>query len=125
MNGQMDVEVNQLHFRKVLTLMREHKLFANLKKSIFTDSDIPLLGCIVGNHGVRPDLEKIKVTTNLPVPTDVKGLRKFVGRAAYLHKYWHNYAEMTVHISLSLKKGTRSGYGVLIVSTPSKVLRKS
>ena len=76
----------------------------------------------MGKHGVRPDPEKIEVITDWPVPTDVKGLRTFLGLAAYLHKYSRNYAEMTVHISLSsIDNETRSGYGVLIVSAPSKV----
>ena len=58
MDGQTDLEVHRLHVRKVLTLMREHKLYANLKKCIFAASEIPHLGCIVGKHGVRPDPEK-------------------------------------------------------------------
>ena len=85
MDGQTDVEVHRLHVRKVLTLMREHKLYDSLKKCIFDARETPISGCIVGKHGVRPDPEKIKAITNRPVPTDVKGLRKFLGLAAYLH----------------------------------------
>ena len=76
--------------------MREHELYANLKKCIFADSKIPLIGCIVGKNGVRPDPEKIKAITDWTVPTDVKGHRKFLGLVAYLYKYSRNYAEMTV-----------------------------
>ena len=107
MDGQTDLIVHRLHVRKVLTLMREHKLYVNLKKCIFAASEIPLLGCIVGKHGVRPDPEKIKAVTDWPVPTDIKGLRKFLGLAAYLHKYSHNYAEMNVHLSRLLKKNEK------------------
>ena len=49
MDEQTDLEVHRLHVRKVLTLMREHKLYANLKKCIFAAIEIPLLGCIVGS----------------------------------------------------------------------------
>ena len=84
--------------------MPKHKLYANCKECIFAASEIPLLGCIVGNHGVRPDPEKIKAITFWPVPVDVEGLRKFFGIGAYLHKYSCNYAEMTVHLSCLLKK---------------------
>ena len=59
MDGQTDIEVRRLHVRKVLALMREHKLYANFKECIFAASEIPLLGCIVGKHGFRPDPEKI------------------------------------------------------------------
>uniref|UniRef100_A0AAV1U6I4 Reverse transcriptase n=1 Tax=Peronospora matthiolae TaxID=2874970 RepID=A0AAV1U6I4_9STRA len=104
MDGKTGVEIHRIHVRTVLTIMRKHKLFANLKKCPFAASEIPLLGCIVGKNGVRPYPEKIKAITDLAVPVDVKGLRKFLGLAAYLHKYSRNYAEMTVHPSHLLKK---------------------
>uniref|UniRef100_A0AAV1VFE0 Reverse transcriptase/retrotransposon-derived protein RNase H-like domain-containing protein n=1 Tax=Peronospora matthiolae TaxID=2874970 RepID=A0AAV1VFE0_9STRA len=102
-----DVEAHRFHFREVLTLVREHKLFAKLKKCIFAENEIPLLGCIVDKNGVRPDPEKIEAISDWPVPVDVKGLRKFLGFAAYLHKYSRNYAEMTAHLSRLLKKNER------------------
>ena len=61
----------------------------------------------MGKHGVRPDQENIKTITDWPVPVDVKRLRKFLGLAAYLHKYSRNYAEMTVHLSCLLKKNVK------------------
>ena len=72
--GKTDVEVHKTHVRQVLTLIRKHKLYTNLKKCVFAASKIPLLGCIVGKHGLRPDPEKIKAITDWPVPVDVKGL---------------------------------------------------
>uniref|UniRef100_A0AAV1T5P0 Reverse transcriptase domain-containing protein n=1 Tax=Peronospora matthiolae TaxID=2874970 RepID=A0AAV1T5P0_9STRA len=54
------LEAQRIHVRKVVTPMREHKLFANLKKFIFAASELPLLGCIVTKNGLRPDPEKIK-----------------------------------------------------------------
>ena len=105
--GKTDVEVHRTHVRRVITLLRKHKLYANLKKCIFAASEIPLLRCIVGKHGVRADPEKIKTITNWTVPVNVKGLRKFLGLAAYLHKYSRNYAEMTVHLSRLLKKNEK------------------
>ena len=41
------------------------------------------------------------------MPVDVKGLRKFLGLVAYLHKYSRNYAEMTVHLSRLSKKNEK------------------
>ena len=42
----------------------------------------------MGKHGVRPDPEKIKTINDLPAPTNIKGLRKLLSLAAYLHKYF-------------------------------------
>uniref|UniRef100_A0AAV1V8X2 Reverse transcriptase domain-containing protein n=1 Tax=Peronospora matthiolae TaxID=2874970 RepID=A0AAV1V8X2_9STRA len=103
MDRRKDVEVHKIHVRKVLILMREHKLFANLKKCIFAANKIPLLGCIVGENGGRPEPEKIKAISNWPVPVDVKGLRKSLGLAAYLHKYSRIYADINLHLSRLLK----------------------
>ena len=61
----------------------------------------------MGKHGVRPNPEKIKAITDWPVLTNVNRLRKFLGLAAYLHKYSRNYAEMTVHLSRLLKKNEK------------------
>ncbi|KAG2803206.1 hypothetical protein PC129_g23175 [Phytophthora cactorum] len=58
-NGKTDVEVHMEHLRKLVGLMRKHKLYANLKKCIFGASEIPILGCLVGKNGVRPDPEKL------------------------------------------------------------------
>lgn len=102
--GMTGLEVHKVHLRKVFTIMREHKLFGNLKKCIFAASEIPVLGCFVGKNGVRPDPEKIKAVKEWPAPVDVKGLRKFLGLVAYLHKYSRKYAEFTVSLSRLLKK---------------------
>ena len=74
MDGKTDVEVRRTHVRQVRTLMRKHKLYANLKKCIFAASKIPLLGCIVSKHAIRPDPETTESITNWHVPVDVKEL---------------------------------------------------
>ncbi|KAG2810065.1 hypothetical protein PC118_g21505 [Phytophthora cactorum] len=56
-NGKTDVEVHKEHLRKLLGLTRKHTLCANLKKCIFGASEIPILGCLVGKNGARPDPE--------------------------------------------------------------------
>jgi hypothetical protein len=99
-----DVQVHERHLRKVLELMREHKLYANIKKCIFGAPEIPVLGCYVGVNGVRADPEKIKAIVEWPVPASVKDLRKWLGIANYLHKYTKNYAAMVQPLSTLLRK---------------------
>uniref|UniRef100_H3H4E7 Integrase catalytic domain-containing protein n=1 Tax=Phytophthora ramorum TaxID=164328 RepID=H3H4E7_PHYRM len=72
--------------------MRKHKLYANLKKCIFGATEIPVLGCLVGKNGVRPDPGKVRVIKEWPTPSNVKELRQFLGLATYLCKYVSNYA---------------------------------
>ncbi|KAG3072889.1 hypothetical protein PI125_g22391 [Phytophthora idaei] len=82
--GNTDVGVHKEHLRKLLGLMRKHKLYANLKKCIFGASEIPILGCLVGKNGVRPDPEKVRVVSEWPTLSNVKELRQFLGLATYL-----------------------------------------
>ncbi|KAG3057331.1 hypothetical protein PI125_g25414 [Phytophthora idaei] len=103
-NGKTDVEVHKEHLRKLLGLMRKHKLYANLKKCIFGPSEIPILGCLVGKNGVRPDPEKVRVISEWPTPSNVKELRQFLGLATYLCKYVKNYAGKIRPLSQLLKK---------------------
>ncbi|KAG2948091.1 hypothetical protein PC118_g25507 [Phytophthora cactorum] len=91
-NGKTDVEVHKEHLRKMLGLMRKHKLYANLKKCIFGASEIPILGCLVGKTDVRPDPEKVRVISEWPTLPNVKELRQFLELATYLCKYVENYA---------------------------------
>ncbi|KAE8887990.1 hypothetical protein PF005_g20872 [Phytophthora fragariae] len=60
-DGKSEVEIHKEHLRKLFALMRKHKLYANLKKWIFGVSEIPVLGCLVGKNGVRPDPGKVRV----------------------------------------------------------------
>ncbi|KAG3231092.1 hypothetical protein PI124_g23813 [Phytophthora idaei] len=83
-NGKTDVEVHKEHLRKLLGLMRKHKLYANLKKCIFGASEIPILGCLVGKNGVRPDPEKVRVISEWPTLSNVKEVSQFLGLATYL-----------------------------------------
>ncbi|KAG2888152.1 hypothetical protein PC117_g24995 [Phytophthora cactorum] len=46
-----DVEVHKEHLRKLLGLMRKHKLYANLKMCTFGASEIPILGCLIWKNG--------------------------------------------------------------------------
>ncbi|KAF1314578.1 reverse transcriptase, partial [Globisporangium splendens] len=69
-----DVDVHLDHLRQVFQVMRENKLYANLKKCIFFAPEIPVLGCFVGKHGVRVDPEKVKAIDDWPVPQNVKQL---------------------------------------------------
>ena len=103
-NGLSDIENHRIHLRKVLTILRKNKIYCRLQKCIFAASEIPVLGCLVGKNGVRPDPEKIKAISEWPTPKNIKDLRKFLGLATYLHKYARNFAGMALPLSRLLKK---------------------
>ncbi|KAF1334481.1 Pol protein, partial [Globisporangium splendens] len=99
-----DVDVHLEHLRQVFQVMRENKLYANLKKCIFFAPEIPVLGCFVGKNGVRADPEKVKAVDDWPTPQNVKQLRQWLGLANCLHKYTRNYAALVQPLTSLLKK---------------------
>ncbi|KAF1318072.1 reverse transcriptase, partial [Globisporangium splendens] len=103
-NGKSDVDVHLDHLRQVFQVMRENKLYTNLKKCMFFAPEIPVLGCFVGKSGVRVDPEKVKAIDDWPVPQNVKQLRQWLGLANYLHKYTRNYAALVQPLTQLLKK---------------------
>ena len=46
------VQVHLQHLKQVFQVMRDNKLFANLKKCVFCAPEIPVLGCYVSKSGV-------------------------------------------------------------------------
>ncbi|KAE8992040.1 hypothetical protein PR003_g21445 [Phytophthora rubi] len=103
-DGKSEVEMHKEHLRRLFALMHKHKLYANLKKCIFGASEIPVLRCLVGKNGVRPDPGKVRVINEWPTPSNVKELRQFLGLATDLGKYVSNYAGKIRPLSQLLKK---------------------
>ncbi|GMF28375.1 unnamed protein product [Phytophthora fragariaefolia] len=101
--GMTDVTMHLRHLRQVFEVMRENKLYTNLKKCIFCAPEIPVLGSYVSKEGVRADPEKIEAICAWPVPQDQKQLRQWLGLATYLHHYSNNFAATIRPLSQLLK----------------------
>ncbi|GMF55681.1 unnamed protein product [Phytophthora fragariaefolia] len=103
-DGLSAVEVHIRYLRQVFQVMRENKLYANLKKCVFCAPEIPVLGCYVSKNGVRADPEKGSSICSWPTPTNPTELRQWLGLANYLQKYTKDYAGLIQPLSSLLKK---------------------
>jgi len=56
--------------------------------------ELPFLGQLVGENGIRPDPEKTKAITELPAPRNVHDLRRAMGMFTYYRKYIKNFANI-------------------------------
>uniref|UniRef100_A0A8C6M7K5 Gypsy retrotransposon integrase-like protein 1 n=1 Tax=Nothobranchius furzeri TaxID=105023 RepID=A0A8C6M7K5_NOTFU len=83
--------------RLVAVLERLTKAGVTLKseKCEFAKTSIKLLGQILDTTGVKADLEKVKAVSNMEAPTDVGGVRRFLGMVNHLGKYLPHLAEKT------------------------------
>ncbi len=75
------------HIRKVFIKLREANLVIKLKKCKFRQRKIKFLGHTIRTDGLRTDSENIEKIINCPVPTDVTGIRKFMGLCNYYRKF--------------------------------------
>lgn len=69
--------------KKVMRLLREHKLYAKLNKCSLFKSQIHYLGHVVSKQGITVDLKKIKATMEWPIPRNVDEVRSFMGLEDY------------------------------------------
>lgn len=54
-----DEQQHLLHLKEVLSVLRENKLYINLKKCNFLTSSLLFLGFVVGSEGVQVDEAKV------------------------------------------------------------------
>ncbi|KAL4558063.1 hypothetical protein LXL04_036259 [Taraxacum kok-saghyz] len=97
-----DHHLELLH--SVLQLLQQHELVVNKKKSHFGIESVEYLGHIIDSRGVSMDPAKIKSVTEWPVPSNVKGVRGFLGLMGYYRKFIRGYGKIAQPLTELTKK---------------------
>ena len=92
------------HLKLVLDVLQEHKLHLSLHKCEFLKDELLYLGHIISADGVKVDPAKTAAVEKYAAPTDVPGLRRFLGMANYFRKFIKGYAQMTAPLTHLLRK---------------------
>lgn len=101
-----NLQVHQEHLRLVLSLLREHKLYAKASKCSFAKDKIEYLGHVISQAGVATDMEKTSAMHAWPVPTNATELRGFLGLTGYYRKFVPRYGIIAKPLTqLLTKKG--------------------
>ncbi|UYV60943.1 hypothetical protein LAZ67_1002894 [Cordylochernes scorpioides] len=79
-----DSKTHDRILRLVLRKLKEAKVTLNKAKCVFGVPRINFLGHILDEDGIRPDPAKIEAVARMPAPTDVHGVRRFLGMVNHL-----------------------------------------
>jgi hypothetical protein len=93
------------HVRKLLEVLRENKLFINLKNSSFMMDQLLFLGFVVSADGIRVDEEKVRAIREWPTPKTVGEVRSFHGLATFYRRFVQNFSSIVAPITECMKKG--------------------
>ena len=88
--GNTEQEAVVDHDKNMLSLMercKEQNITLNRDKMQLKKSQVCLMGHLLTAKGVQADPEKIRAITEMPNPTDVKGMQRFLGLVNYLSKF--------------------------------------
>ena len=67
----------------------------NAQKLKYRQREISYAGYILTTEGHKPDPAKVTAITNMPRPTDVSGIRRFLGMANFLAKFIPSLSEVS------------------------------
>ena len=76
-------EEHLTHLELVLQRLKQHRLFARLRKCEFNQQEIKYLGRIINAEGRKPDPNKVRLVADWPRPKDVYDVRSFLGLTNY------------------------------------------
>ncbi|XP_040157579.1 uncharacterized protein K02A2.6-like [Anopheles arabiensis] len=104
--GKTEVE-HDANLYKLLQRIESYEFTIRAEKCSFKMYQIPYLGHIIDHQGIKPNPEKIAAILNLPAPTDLSGVRSFLGAINYYGKFVPNMRELRYPLDMLLKKDGR------------------
>ena len=92
------------NLEKVLQRCEEKHLVLNWEKCHFMVQERIVIGHKVSTRGIEVDKAKIEVIEQLPPPTNVKGIRSFLGHAGFYRQFIKDFSQIARPLTSLLAK---------------------
>ena len=89
-NGSTVEEARTDHdnnFHSLVRRCREQNIKLNQDKVNLRRKEVPFMGHVISEKGLQADPAKVKAVLEMPTPTDVASVRRFIGFTNYLSKF--------------------------------------
>ena len=93
-----------LNLIKLLKRCQEVNLVLNWEKCHFMVKEGIVLGHVISSRGIEVDRAKIEVIERLPPPTNVKGIRSFLGHAGFYRRFIKDFSKIAKPLTQLLVK---------------------
>src|SRR3954465_15593126 len=97
-------EEHELHLRTILGTLREHQLYAKVRKCEFWLQEVGFLSHIVSARGIAVDPVKVKDVEDWQDPTTQTQVRAFLGLAGYYRKFVEGFSSIARPMTQLLNK---------------------
>lgn len=98
------VDEHLKHLSEVFDRLRTFGLKMKMSKCKFMEKQIKYLGFVVGENGIEVDPDKVRVIREMVPPTDVRGVRAFIGCVSYYRRFCPKFSEIATPLIKLTKK---------------------
>lgn len=98
------------HLHEVFSRLREAHLRLKPKNCGLLREEVPFVGHIVTVNGIQPDPSKTENIQSYPRPTDVTGVRRFLGLTSYYRRFVLKFAFIAFPLHALTKKDVVFGW---------------
>ena len=99
------------HVREVLRRLQRGGFTLNPEKVVFEANQIKYLGHLISSRGVSILPDRVQAIEQYPPPTNLRGLRRFMGMVGFYARFIPGYSEVAVALHNLTKKGVPFVWG--------------